>query len=48
MGPGQSSRSHQADEFVLVEELEEGLTGYIAFIEELSKYAMGDFANSEK
>jgi acetylornithine deacetylase len=48
MGPGQSSRSHQADEFVLVEELEDGLTGYIAFIEELSKYSMGDFANSEK
>lgn len=36
MGPGQSSRSHQADEFVLVEELEAGLTGYIDFIEELS------------
>ena len=37
MGPGESSRSHQADEFVLISELKEGLDGYIRFIEELVK-----------
>ncbi|MPM82561.1 Acetylornithine deacetylase [bioreactor metagenome] len=35
MGPGESSRSHQADEFVRINELAEGITGYIRFIEEL-------------
>lgn len=37
MGPGESSRSHQADEFVLVEELEAGIKGYIEFITQLAK-----------
>lgn len=37
MGPGESSRSHQADEFVLITELKQGLDGYIRFIEELAK-----------
>lgn len=37
MGPGKSARSHQADEFVLVEELKDGLEGYVRFIENLSK-----------
>ena len=37
MGPGESSRSHQADEFVLISELQEGINGYIRFIEELRK-----------
>lgn len=36
MGPGESSRSHQADEFVRINELAEGITGYIRFIEELT------------
>ena len=35
MGPGESARSHQADEFVLVSELEMGLNGYIRFIESI-------------
>ena len=35
MGPGESARSHQADEFVLVSELEEGVEGYIRFIESI-------------
>lgn len=37
MGPGESARSHQADEFVLIEELEQGINGYIAFITQLAK-----------
>ncbi len=37
MGPGESARSHQADEFVLVEELEKALNGYIAFIEQMAR-----------
>jgi acetylornithine deacetylase len=28
MGPGESSRSHQADEFVLIDELRAGIEGY--------------------
>lgn len=32
MGPGESSRSHQADEYVLVDELLGGVAGYIRFI----------------
>lgn len=35
MGPGESERSHQSDEFVLVEELKQGVDGYITFITEL-------------
>lgn len=37
MGPGESARSHQADEFVLVEELEKGVKGYLAFIEQMTR-----------
>jgi acetylornithine deacetylase len=37
MGPGESARSHQADEFVLINELEQGINGYIAFIAQLAK-----------
>ena len=37
MGPGDSARSHQADEFVFINELEQGISGYIKYIEELSK-----------
>ena len=39
MGPGESARSHQADEYVLIEELNQGIQGYINFITELSKYS---------
>ena len=35
MGPGKSERSHTADEFVLVEEIEEGVTKYIAILEKV-------------
>ena len=37
MGPGESARSHQADEFVLIEEISQGIKGYINFLTELSK-----------
>lgn len=35
MGPGESARSHQADEFILIDELEQGIKGYIEFINQL-------------
>lgn len=37
MGPGQSSRSHTADEFVMLSEIAEGLAGYRQFIRNLAK-----------
>lgn len=33
MGPGESQRSHKADEFIRVQEIAEGIDRYIAFIE---------------
>ncbi|MFC4212799.1 M20/M25/M40 family metallo-hydrolase [Pedobacter lithocola] len=36
MGPGNSSRSHTADEFILVEEIEEGITLYIRLLQQLN------------
>lgn len=33
MGPGESSRSHKADEYILCSEITEAVTGYIKFIE---------------
>jgi acetylornithine deacetylase len=33
MGPGESCRSHKADEFILAREIAQGIDGYIAFIE---------------
>ncbi len=38
MGPGQSSRSHSADEYVLIAEIDEALTLYQQFIQQLSHY----------
>ena len=35
MGPGNSARSHMADEYITVEELEGGVKGYIKFLENL-------------
>ncbi len=35
MGPGDSSRSHRKDEFVLVTEIQHGITTYIEFIRKL-------------
>ena len=36
MGPGDSSRSHRADEFIYTEELIEGVNGYVNFIKHLN------------
>ena len=36
MGPGQSSRSHTADEFVLLTEIAEGIAVYENYIEKLA------------
>lgn len=35
MGPGDSARSHKADEYILLSELEDGISGYISFINNL-------------
>lgn len=35
MGPGDSARSHMADEFIFVREIEEGIEGYVGVIREL-------------
>lgn len=35
MGPGDSGRSHSADEFIFVREIEEGIQGYVKLIEGL-------------
>ncbi|MGM0946292.1 MAG: M20 family metallo-hydrolase [Bacteroidota bacterium] len=37
IGPGDSARSHSADEFIFVEEIKSGLIGYISIIEAYSK-----------
>ena len=37
MGPGESSRSHSADEFVLVDEIDQALGIYEKYIEQLAK-----------
>ena len=36
MGPGDSARSHRADEYIRTAEIEEAITLYIHFIESLS------------
>jgi acetylornithine deacetylase len=40
MGPGESARSHKADEYILAREISEGIDGYIAFIETLYGYSL--------
>lgn len=35
IGPGESSRSHRADEYVLIQEIEEGIDLYIAMMNEI-------------
>jgi acetylornithine deacetylase len=37
IGPGDSSRSHTADEFVLINELKEGNEGYVKILDEINK-----------
>lgn len=38
MGPGRSQRSHTPDEFIYVDEIKAGITGYIHLLESLFKY----------
>lgn len=38
MGPGNSSRSHKADEYIELEEINAGVDGYIKFIQQLAKH----------
>lgn len=35
IGPGDSRRSHQADEYIYLSEIEEGITGFIKLLEEI-------------
>lgn len=37
MGPGWSGRSHSADEFVMLSEIQQGIDGYTAFLHELNQ-----------
>lgn len=37
MGPGESERSHQADEFVMIKEIENGVQDYIKYIKALAE-----------
>lgn len=37
MGPGESARSHQADEYVMIQEIEQGINGYTELINQLAK-----------
>ena len=36
MGPGDSARSHRADEYLLADELRQAIPQYIVFIEKLA------------
>lgn len=40
MGPGESSRSHKADEYIRIEEIDSACRQYVLFIENLMKYAV--------
>ena len=37
MGPGDSARSHSADEYIRIDEIAEGITEYMAYLNNLSK-----------
>ena len=39
MGPGDSARSHQSDEYILIDEIKQGIEGYIKFVEQLAQSA---------
>lgn len=49
MGPGKSERSHTADEFIYLREIEEGIEGYIKLLEELFRIdSIDDMSESKK
>ena len=35
MGPGDSARSHTADEFIFIKEIREGIDGYVKLLEKV-------------
>lgn len=41
IGPGDSARSHTANEFVLLSEIDEGITGYLSILKTLGKVLLG-------
>lgn len=43
MGPGDSSRSHTAGEYILKSELEDGVAAYCNFLEHINKQYTGDY-----
>ena len=43
MGPGESSRSHKKDEYILAEEITGGINTYISFIGTLAEYIKTTF-----
>jgi acetylornithine deacetylase len=40
MGPGDSERSHTADEYIFISEIEQGINGYIRILNEVTKIIM--------
>lgn len=46
MGPGDSARSHTADEFIGIDEIEEGINLYIAILESLQMSISGNIIQS--
>jgi acetylornithine deacetylase len=38
MGPGDSARSHSADEFIFIQEIEAGVSTYIQLLENILTY----------
>ncbi|MEM7296791.1 MAG: M20 family metallo-hydrolase [Bacteroidota bacterium] len=47
MGPGKSERSHTADEFIYLEEIEEGIVGYIQLLEVLFASQSAQFSKHQ-
>jgi acetylornithine deacetylase len=48
MGPGESSRSHTSDEYILLPELQQGIEGYIEFIQALTQQQLSNETLAEK
>ncbi len=48
IGPGDSARSHTADEYVGVEEIRQGIEGYIRILEKYMEIAAGDSSKNKK
>ncbi len=48
MGPGESSRSHTNEEYILLPELHQGIDGYIEFIQQLAQQNLSNETLAEK